>query len=243
MELTEIQERILSFIEERVREKGIPPSIKEIGSSVGLSSSSSVHHQLQNIERLGYIRRDKTKSRSIELLRGSTSLPRSPESVETVAPSPQSDRESETTAPLSSATPPAHDRRLGEYPLVRFDAENGFSPFCASTIALPTDFVGYPDAYLIAMEGDAMKEGGILDGDLCVVKHAEEAMEGDIIVAKVEEGIVIRTYRSRGGYPVLEPQNARMRPMMAREALIVGKVIGVMRHLEGKYPCPAQEIP
>lgn len=200
-QITETQEKILEFISSSIEKNGVPPSIKEIGKAVGLSSSSSVHYQLERMEKMGLISRDKTKSRCI-------------------------------------AVKGKQKGNLYEYPLLMVDAleseddDSGGNGHSFKTITLPVDFVGCTDAFIMEMKGDSMTGAGILDGDFCIIKHQTEPVDGDIVLAKVEDELTIKRFFNGSGYFILEPENRRFKSIMVREAVFLGKIIGILRNIE-----------
>ena len=274
-EPTPIQKKIVEFIEKCIRARGIPPSIKEIGSSVGLSSSSSVHNQLQNLERLGLIRRDPTKSRCIEIVRRSEAPPASETSSDKAdddrdQSQPEGSEEYEKTADGESAdgqspeedhpeTVESHehaDQRsaaqagpdgairedtdgIHRYPLFIYEgspeAEGGAEQsrnLKARTIPLPVEFVGTREAFLLEMDGDSMKEAGILEGDYCIIRQGITPRDGDIVACKIEDEVTVKRFFNGPGYYILEPENHRYRRILVKDALFLGRVIGVLRNWE-----------
>jgi len=206
--LTEIQQNILAFIKKAISDRGIPPSIKEIGKAVGLSSSSSVHHQLNNLEKLGLIRRDRTMSRSIEITGKETASPE-----------------------------PGTEKNFCDYMLVTFKAaasltDNKEENISIGTMTLPIDFIGYREAFLLEMQGDSMKGAGIFDGDLCIVRQQYTPVDGDMIALKIDNEIMVRRFFNGPGYFVLEAENSRYKPIMVKEAVFLGKIIGLLRNSE-----------
>ncbi|GEM_PF-81333 len=278
---TPIQKKIVEFIEKCIRTRGIPPSIKEIGTSVGLSSSSSVHHQLQNLERLGLIRRDPTKSRCIEIVKRAdiaiNALPVPDTQNEVHDPAPQSSRgKSADNADIATTEglclkeeageemPVRHENRerissphdasiineeadtkekaeLHNYPLFIYESSNPVEKdegrslsLKAETILLPVDFIGTRDAFLLEMDGDSMKDIGILGGDFCIVRQGNTPRDGDIVACKIEDEVTVKRFFNGPGYYILEPENHRYRRILVKDALFLGRVIGVLRNWERK---------
>ncbi|MHC9540708.1 MAG: LexA family protein [Vulcanimicrobiota bacterium] len=272
---TPIQKKIVEFIEKCIRTRGIPPSIKEIGSSVGLSSSSSVHHQLQNLERLGLIRRDPTKSRCIEIVKRTgaaddsstlsgmqnevhgAALPaieentadtvsegESPLKEQIEEKKPESHQYTEQiTAPhdASDAKDTEEKAEIHRYPLFIYESSNTAESdggqnrsLKAETILLPIDFVGTIEAFLLEMDGDSMKEAGILEGDFCIIRQGNTPRDGDIVACKIDEEVTIKRFFNGPGYYILEPENHRYRRILVKDALFLGRVIGVLRNWERK---------
>lgn len=278
-EPTPIQKKIVEFIEKCIRARGIPPSIKEIGSSVGLSSSSSVHNQLQNLERLGLIRRDPTKSRCIEIVRRSDAPPVSETAADEAdvyhdydhAPPQGSDGDEKTAdrectdgqspeeahqetaeshehADQRAASQAGMDGAIREetdgihrYPLFIYEgsheSEGGAEQsrnLKADTIPLPVDFIGTREAFLLEMDGDSMKEAGILEGDFCIIRQGNTPRDGDIVACKIEDEVTVKRFFNGPGYYILEPENHRYRRILVKDALFLGRVIGVLRNWERK---------
>jgi len=198
---SEKQQRILEVIREFSRERGYPPSVREIGERVGLSSSSTVQSHLKTLERRGLLRRDPTKPRAL------------------VAPM------SEDAAPaVESVTLPVVGRVAAGIPITA--VENIEEQF-----VLPASWAPGSDAFLLRVRGDSMIEAAILDGDLIVVRPQPVAENGEIVVALLDgEATVKRFYRDHGRIR-LQPENASLAPIYADDVTIVGKVEGLVRKL------------
>jgi len=207
-ELTGRQREIWSFLVDYVDRHGYPPTVREIGSAVGLASPSTVHAHLANLERAGLLRRDPTKPRALELVgRGKASA-----------------KAAEATAGLP------------KLPLLGQIAAGG--PLLAEQnvedeIAVPENLRG---DFLLRIKGDSMIEAGILDGDVVVVRRAQDARDGEIVVAlagddeTADEATVKRFFRENGRIR-LQPENATLEPIFAPHVEILGKVVGVFREL------------
>jgi repressor LexA len=207
-ELTGRQREIWSFLVDYVDRRGYPPTVREIGSAVGLASPSTVHAHLANLERAGLLRRDPTKPRALELVgrdRGA--------------------------AKASDAT-----AELPKLPLLGQIAAGG--PLLAEQnvedeIAVPENLRG---DFLLRIKGDSMIEAGILEGDVVVVRRAQDARDGEIVVAlagddeTADEATVKRFFREDGRIR-LQPENASLEPIYAPHVEILGKVVGVFREL------------
>jgi repressor LexA len=205
--LSRKRQQILQFIGSSIKERGYPPSVREIGEAVGLASSSTVHAHLAVLQREGYLRRDPTKPRAIEV----------------------------RYDPASSDTAPAG--RVQHVPLVGDVAAcTGVLAEAAveEVLPLPQDFTGTGSLFMLRVRGDSMIEAGILDGDFVVVRQQPDADNGDIVVAGVngDEGTV-KTFSRRGATVVLTPANPALRPMElpAGEVTVYGKVVTVLRRL------------
>lgn len=207
-ELTARQQSILQFIKKNLNEKGYPPSVREIGEAVGLASSSTVHGHLERLQQKGFIRRDPTKPRALELLNH---------------PSAYGHQEalSQPTAVLA----PIVGRVTAGLPIHAYEDVQGYLP-------LPDDFAHGDDVFVLSVSGDSMIEAGILDGDMVIVRRQSSALNGDIVVAMTEddEATVKRFFREKNQVR-LQPENRSMSPLIYRDVTILGKVIGVFRNL------------
>jgi repressor LexA len=205
-ELTGRQREIWSFLVDYVDRHGYPPTVREIGGAVGLASPSTVHAHLANLERAGLLRRDPTKPRALELV----------------------GREKSGADPVTAELP--------KLPLLGQIAAGG--PLLAEEnvedeIAVPESLRG---DFLLRVKGDSMVEAGILDGDVVVVRRAQDARDGEIVVAlagddeTADEATVKRFFRERGRIR-LQPENSTLEPIYAPYVEILGKVVGVFREL------------
>ena len=205
--LTERQRGILNFIESETAQRGYPPSVREIGEAVGLTSTSTVHAHLASLQRLGYLRRDPTKPRAIE-----------------VRYDPGSGASGERRP--SRHIPLVGDVAAGTDVLAQENVEE--------LLPLPADFTGDGPAFMVRVRGDSMIDAGILDGDYVVVRQETDVRKGDVVVAGIpgEEGTV-KTFSRKGNKVVLLPANARLQPMEfdAADVQIYGKVVTVVRRL------------
>lgn len=207
--LSERQRQVLEFVRSTVADRGYPPSVREIGEALGLSSPSTVHSHLSSLVRAGLIRKDPSKPRAIEILDQPTD---------------------------HHHTPPVSDDRLREVPLVGRIAAG--SPILADediedVIPLPTDLVGQGPVFMLTVKGDSMVEAGILDGDLVVVRRQPDAEDGEIVAALVEgEEATVKRLRREHGTVVLVSENPAYDPMVFREGVeILGKVVSVVRRV------------
>ena len=216
--LTPRQRKVLEVIRSAVERKGYPPSMREIGEAVGLTSSSSVSHQLAALERKGYLRRDPNRPRAIEV--------RSPEAARTV----------------SSFEPTAHDetgsgdaRPQASYvPLVGRIAAGG--PILAEeaiedVFPLPRQVVGDGTLFVLQVVGDSMVDAAITDGDWVVVRQQPVADNGDIVAAMIDGEATVKTFKRRDGHVWLMPHNPAYEPIPGDEATILGRVTAVLRRL------------
>lgn len=202
-QLTERQREVLEFIKRQVREKGYPPSVREIGDAVGLRSSSTVHGHLRRLESKGYIRRDPTKPRAIEIL----------------------DDQGEMDLIMRDlvAVPVVGDVTAGQ-PILAVENVEDYFP-------LPRDFVSDETTFMLRIKGDSMIEAGILDGDYVVVRQQPNAINGDIVVALLEDEATVKRFYRESDYVRLQPENPVYDPIITTDAQILGKVIGVLRRL------------
>ncbi len=218
--LTARQARILDTIRDSVHERGYPPTMREIGETVGLTSTSSVKHQLQALEAKGYLRRD----------------PNLPRAIDVVMP------EGDSRSPRASATSDAVRRYLGPdatgdvtmVPLVGRIAAGG--PVLADQaiedlFALPRQLTGFGDLFMLKVEGDSMVDAAIYDGDWVVVRRQNSAHDGDIIAALLDEEATVKTFRRRDGHVWLMPHNPAYAPIEGDRATVMGKVVSVLRRL------------
>ncbi len=200
--LTNRQKLILSYIRTTLREKGYPPSVREIGEAVGLSSSSTVHSQLTKLQSLGFIRRDPTKPRALEVIEDSSWRQKS------VTPVPLLGR-------VAAGQPIFADENIEEtYPLPSELLRNN------------------ENVFMLTVQGESMINAGILDGDLIIVREQEFADNQDIVVALVgdDEATVKRFFKEKNRIR-LQPENDLMEPIYSDEVRILGKVIAVFRQL------------
>ncbi|MFC0470803.1 transcriptional repressor LexA [Halalkalibacter kiskunsagensis] len=201
--LSKRQLEILDFIKIEVKKKGYPPSVREIGEAVGLASSSTVHGHLSRLEKKGFIRRDPTKPRAIEVL----SL----------------DNETVSLPDKKTTYVPVLGKVTAGLPITAIENVEDYLP-------LPEHLVSDDKVYVLVIQGDSMIEAGIFDGDMVIVRQQQTANNGDIIVAMTEddEATVKRFFREKD-YIRLQPENSTMAPILLKECSVLGKVIGVFR--------------
>lgn len=205
LKLSKRQQEIMEFIKKEVKDKGYPPSVREIGEAVGLASSSTVHGHLARLEQKGLIRRDPTKPRAIEVL--------------------DLDGEVSTGFEYSTVMAPIIGKVTAGQPITAIENVEEYFP-------LPTNFVGDSHVFLLNVSGDSMIEAGILDKDLVIVKQQQTALNGDIVVAMTEDDeATVKRFFKEADHIRLQPENQTMEPMRYRNVTILGKVIGVFRHL------------
>ncbi|PRO64468.1 transcriptional repressor LexA [Alkalicoccus urumqiensis] len=199
------QQAILDFIRTEVREKGYPPSVREIGEAVGLASSSTVHGHLSRLEKKGYIRRDPTKPRAIEVIGQEEDSPSLPETASVSVP---------VIGKVTAGSPITAIENVEEY------------------IPLPANFAHDEDSFVLEIAGDSMIEAGIFDGDYVVVRPQHSADNGDIVVAMTEDNeATVKRFFKEDRYFRLQPENASMEPILLDYVQILGKVVGVFRSI------------
>jgi repressor LexA len=195
---------ILDFIKSEVREKGYPPSVREIGESVGLASSSTVHGHLERLEKKGLIRRDPTKPRAIEILGLDDSASAFSQTITRV---------------------PIIGRVTAGVPITASENIEDYFP-------LPNHFVKDDEVYMLSVSGESMIEVGIHDGDYVIVRQQSSANNGDIVVAMNEEDeATVKTFYKEKDHIRLQPENSSMEPIRLSNVTILGKVIGLFRSI------------
>jgi repressor LexA len=213
--LTQRQRMVLEVIRDSVRRRGYPPSMREIGEAVGLTSTSSVSHQLRTLQSKGFLRRDPNRPRAVEVRIPGEQPVRPHQGV----PEPVED------TPVT-ATPPTY------VPLVGRIAAGG--PILAEeavedVFALPKQLVGEGTNFLLKVTGDSMIEAAIADGDWVVVRQQPVAENGDIVAAMIEGEATVKTFKLRDGKVWLMPHNPAYEPIPGEEASILGRVVAVLR--------------
>jgi repressor LexA len=205
--LTPRQRKVLEVIREAVDRRGYPPSVREIGESVGLTSTSSVAHQLKTLEAKGFLRRDPNRPRAVEVL-----LPGSSTETE--------------SGPLSSHPTPAYVPVVGRIaaggPILAEQAVEEVFP-------LPRELVGEGTLFLLRVVGESMIDAAICDGDWVVVRQQAVADNGDIVAAMLDNEATVKTYRAKEGHIWLMPANPLYEPINGDEAVILGRVTAVLR--------------
>ena len=193
------QLEILEYIKAQILERGFPPAVREICEAVNLKSTSSVHSHLETLEKNGYIRRDPTKPRAIEILDDTFNLT----------------RRVVVNVPLVGRV------AAGEPLLAQENIENYFP--------IPMEFMPNKQTFMLTVKGESMINAGILDGDMVLVEQDHTASNGDMVVALVEDGATVKTFYKEEGVYRLQPENDYMEPIIVKEVSILGKVIGVFR--------------
>ncbi|HZK55551.1 MAG TPA: transcriptional repressor LexA [Desulfosporosinus sp.] len=196
------QTNILEFIKDEIRKKGYPPAVREIGDAVGLLSSSTVHGHLQTLENKGYIRRDPTKPRAIEVTDGSSDLHNEEKVVHI----------------------PIVGRVAAGQPILAVENIEGTFPLAANLVRRDDDF-------MLKVQGESMIDAGILEGDLIIVRQQKEARNGEIVVALIGEEATVKRFYKEKTLIRLQPENSTMEPIYSQDVTILGKVVGLFRTL------------
>ena len=198
------QQAILTFIKNEVRDKGYPPSVREIGEAVGLASSSTVHGHLERLEKKGLIRRDPTKPRAIEITDGEES--------------------SNGQFHFSVARVPLIGKVTAGEPILATENIEEYFP-------LPSHYAD-ERTFMLNISGDSMIEVGIHDGDYVIVRQQQSANNGDIVVAMNEDNeATVKTFYKESDHIRLQPENSSLQPIRLKQVTILGKVIGLFRDM------------
>ncbi|MGN0416827.1 MULTISPECIES: transcriptional repressor LexA [Anaerostipes] len=201
-QLSDKQQQILEFIKQRILEKGYPPAVREICEAVHLRSTSSVHSHLETLERKGYIRRDPTKPRAIEIIDDDFNLSR---------------REIVHIPIVGTIT-------AGE-PILAVENIEDYFP-------MQPEFVSNKKTFMLHVKGESMINAGILDGDMVIVEQQSTASNGDIVVALIEDSATVKTFYKEDGFYRLQPENDFMDPIIVQEVSIIGIVVGLYRSMK-----------
>ncbi len=223
--LTPRQRRVLEVIRDSVERRGYPPSMREIGEAVGLTSSSSVSHQLAMLERKGYLRRDPNRPRAIEVRHpdGAPSPVRSP-SVEGAGGSVHDLETGSGDARPAAAYVPVVGRIAAGGPILAEEAVEDVFP-------LPRQVVGEGTLFLLQVSGDSMIDAAICDGDWVVVRQQQVAENGDVVAAMIDGEATVKTFKRRDGHVWLMPHNPAYEPIPGDEATVLGRVTAVLRRV------------
>jgi repressor LexA len=209
--LTQRQRLVLEYIHQSVSERGYPPSMREIGDAVGLTSPSSVKHQLASLERKGFIRRDPNRPRAIEV--------RLPDATESAI-----DLTDSGNAMPAAAYVPVVGRIAAGGPILAEQVVEDVFP-------LPKQLVGDGQLFMLKVVGDSMVDAAICDGDWVVVRQQPTAENGDVVAAMLDGEATVKTFKKRDGHIWLMPHNPDYEPILGDDAVIVGKVTAVLRSL------------
>jgi repressor LexA len=201
LKLTKRQQEIFEYIKRYSAKHGYPPTVRDIGKAIGLTSSSTVHAHLSNLEKLGLVRRDPTKPRALELL---------VDTAKKVVPGP---RGLPVVGRVAAGAPVLAEENVEDY------------------VDVPELAGGDEGEYVLRVSGDSMKDAGILDGDYAVVRPQDTAEDGEIVVALIGEEATVKRFFKESDHVRLEPENEAMEPIRTREARILGRVVGVCRRV------------
>lgn len=206
--LTERQRQVLQFIKDQIRRKGYPPSVREIGEAIGLSSSSTVHGHLARLEEKGYLRRDPTKPRAIEVL------------------------DDEPKAVKRVVNVPVVGRVTAGQPILAAENIEDYFPVPSDFLRPDEEY----NVFFLSVQGDSMIGAGILDGDYVLVRRTSAAQNGDIVVALVpgpgEPEATVKRFFREVDHIRLQPENPNLEPIRVRECTILGKVVGLVRRFD-----------
>lgn len=197
--ISQKQKEILEYIKQEIQKKGYPPAVREICEAVHLKSTSSVHSHLETLEKNGYIRRDPTKPRAIEIMDDTFNLT----------------RREVVNVPMVGRV------AAGEPILATENVENYFP--------IPAEFMPNEKTFMLKVKGESMINAGIFDGDNILVKQQSTASNGDMVVALVEDSATVKTFYKEEGHYRLQPENDTMDPIIVEQVDILGKVFGVFR--------------
>jgi repressor LexA len=199
LNLTKRQKEIFDFVKKYSARHGYPPTVRDIGKAIGLTSSSTVHAHLANLEKLGLLKRDPSKPRAIEVL-----VDKAKAAVTGAVP---------VVGQVSAGQPVLAEENIEEY------------------VQIPELAGGDDGEFILRITGQSMKDAGILDGDHVVVRRQETADNGEIVVALVGEDATVKRFFKESDHIRLQPENEAMEPIIAPEAQVIGKVVGVLRRV------------
>ncbi len=208
--ITKRQQAILDFIKAEIDKRGYPPSVREIGIAVGLSSTASVHNQLNQLEKKGFIRKDKSTTRGIVIL--------APDEVAA------SQQPSNVIELKSIVNVPIIGKVTAGSPIEAIENPDDFFP-------LPTHLIpANQQVFMLNVQGDSMINAGIHDGDQIIVQQQKDASNGDIVVAMLDEHeVTVKRFFKESDYIRLQPENDLLEPIIAKDVMVIGKVIGLFR--------------
>ena len=197
--ITDKQREILEYIKKEILNRGYPPTVRDICEAVNLKSTSSVHSHLETLEKNGYIRRDPTKPRAIEIVDDNFNLTR-----------------------REFANVPLIGQVAAGQPLLAVENIESYFP-------IPTEFMPNAESFMLKVKGESMINAGIFDGDNILVEKCDNVHNGDIVVALIDDSATVKTFYKEDGHIRLQPENDTMDPIIVPDFKIVGKVFGVFR--------------
>ena len=213
--LNKREKSILKFIAKQIEKEGYPPSVREIGKAVGLSSTATVHGYLKRLEEKGYIRKENQKGRTLKLIKDENGV--------NVAKKKRKEAKDFYASREMVEVPVIGKITAGE-PILA--VEN-----VTDTFPIPIDFVGNSESFMLTVRGESMIEAGILSGDYILVRKQNTAENGEIVVALIEDEATVKTFYKEKDYIRLQPENSTMDPIIVPNCEILGKVIGVFRKM------------
>ena len=202
LDLTKRQQEIFDFIKRYSSSHGYPPTVRDIGKAIGLTSSSTVHAHLANLEKLGLLRRDPTRPRAIEVL---------------------VDKAKQVMGDGESGLPLVGSVAAGQPVLAEENIED--------YVEIPPIAGGDAGEFLLRVRGDSMKDAGILEGDHVVVRRQETATDGEIVVAQIADEATVKRFFREPDHVRLQPENENFEPIISTDVQIIGRVVGVMRRV------------
>jgi repressor LexA len=197
--ITDKQREILEYIKKEILNKGYPPTVRDICEAVHLKSTSSVHSHLETLEKNGYIRRDPTKPRAIEIVDDNFNLTR-----------------------REVVNVPIVGQVAAGQPILAVENIESYFP-------IPAEFMPNAESFMLKVKGESMINAGIFDGDNIIVEQCEDARNGDMVVALVDDSATVKTFYKEEGHIRLQPENDNMEPIIVPDCQILGKVFGVFR--------------
>lgn len=211
-ELNKREKAILKYIEKQIALNSYPPSVREIGKAVGLKSTATVHGYLAKLEEKGYIKKESQKGRTLKLLKGGAGEDKNQTQMK------------EFYSGKEMVEVPVIGKITAGAPILA--VEN-----ITDTFPIPIDFVGNSESFMLTVRGESMIEAGILDGDYILVKKQNNANNGEIVVALIEEEATVKTFYKEKDHIRLQPENSTMDPIIVPDCKILGKVAGVFRKM------------
>ena len=199
--ITKKQQQILDYIKEQILEKGYPPAVREICEAVGLRSTSSVHSHLETLEKNGFIRRDPTKPRAIEICDDNFHMIRTETSSLPVV------------GQVAAGTPILAQQNIESY------------------FPVPAEYVPSGESFVLKVHGTSMINAGIMDGDYIFVNSCRTAENGQIVVALIDDSATVKRFYKEKGHILLQPENDEMEPIIVDDCVILGRVFGVFRNM------------
>ncbi len=214
-DLTAKQQEILDYIVEQQSQKGYPPSVREICEAVGLRSTSTVHGYLSRLEKKGFIKRDPTKPRAIEILDRAIQEASIPVPAAAAAPAL-------SNSAIETVDVPILGKVTAGEPILAVENIEDYFP-------IPVEYTHNSDVFMLRVRGESMINAGILDGDLILVRAQHSAENNDIVVALLGDSVTVKRFFRENDYIRLQPENDFMDPILVRNCEILGKVIGLFR--------------